>query len=323
MLTLYLLQTFVPLILIAWLAFAQPRSIFGFWVQALATAVGLVAISVTGIWMFPPWWTPYAFAVLLFMAIGNGLTRLRGRPLWPQGIIGWLFLAGFAALGLFAANDSRVAFAAREIPPGQAINLASPLGAGIYLVANGGAAASVNAHAIFLDQSVERRRPYWGTGHGVDLIAIDHWGLRVDGVMPSDPTRYDIFGREVIAPCGGSVIAAVDGLPDMQVPKTDAAHLAGNHVILHCGDVHILLGHLHKGSVRVAQGQKLQTGEIIALAGNTGNSSEPHLHIHAQLPGTAATPFSGAPIPIRINGRYLVRNDRFEVSDERRRPERK
>lgn len=321
MMALYLLQAFVPLILITWLAFAQPRSTFGFWVQALATGIGLVAISVTGIWMFPPWWAPYVFAVLLFMALVNGLTRLRGRPLWPQGIIGWLFLAGFAALGLFAANKASVAIAARPIPQGQSVNMASPLGAGIYLVANGGAAPSVNAHAIFLDQSVAWRRHYWGTGHGVDLIAIDHWGLRADGVMPLDPTRYRIFGRAVIAPCDGTVIAAVDGLPDMRVPRTDAAHLAGNHVILHCGDVHILLGHLHKGSVRVAQGQKLQTGEIIALAGNSGNSSEPHLHIHAQRPGTIATPFSGAPIPIRIDGRYLVRNDRFEVSGVRRRPE--
>lgn len=311
MMTVYLLQTFAPLILIAWLAFAQPRSTVGFWVQALATGTGLVAISVTGIWMFPPWWAPYGFAVLLFMAIVNGLTRLRGRPLWPRTVMNWLFLGGFAILGLYAANDARVALTARNIPLGQSVDLASPLGAGTYLVANGGAGPSVNAHAIFLVQSVARRKPYWGTGNGVDLVAIDRWGLRADGVMPSDPSRYRIFGRAVIAPCTGSVIVAVDGLPDMMVPKTDAAHLAGNHVILRCGDVDILLGHFHKGSLRVTRGQKLESGEMIALAGNSGNSSEPHLHIHAQRPGTKIAPFSGKPIPIRINGRYLVRNDRI------------
>lgn len=321
--TLYLLQTFVPVILISWLAFAQPHSKVGFWVQALATVVGLVAIRATGIWMFPPWWVPYAFAALLFIAIISGLTRLRGQPLWPHTVMSWLFVAGFSALGLYAANDARIAIAARQIPQGQTVTLASPLGAGTYLVANGGDAPSVNAHAIFLDQSVERRRPYWGTGHGVDLIAIDRRGLRANGLMPSDPSRYRIFGRSVIAPCTGSVIVAVDGLPDMLVPKADAAHLAGNHVILRCGDVHILLGHFHKGSLRVTRGQMLEKGEMIALAGNSGNSSEPHLHIHAQLPGTTAAPFSGAPIPIRINGRYLVRNDRFEVSGDQRRPERK
>lgn len=317
MMTVYLLQTFAPLILIAWLAFAQPLSTVGFWVQALATGVGLVAISATGIWMFPPWWAPYFFAALLFMAIITGFTRVRGQPLWPQTITTWLFLGGFAILGLYAANDARGAFAARQMPRGQSIDLVSPLGAGTYLIANGGDAPSVNAHAIFLDQSIGRRRPYWGTGHGVDLIAIDRWGLRAKGVMPLDPSRYRIFGRAVIAPCTGSVIVAVDGLPDMLVPKTDAAHLAGNHVVLRCGDVDILLGHFHKGSLRVTRGQKLEPGDMIALAGNSGNSSEPHLHIHAQLPGTTVAPFSGKPIPIRINGRYLVRNDRIIVPERK------
>ena len=322
MLILYVLQTLVPLILATWLAFIPPNSTVGFWTQAVATAIGLLAISVTGIWTFPPYWAPYGFAMLLFVAIISGVARRRVKTLWPQRVSGWALPALFAALSLYAANEVRIAFAASATPAGRVINLASPLGTGRYLVANGGAAPSINAHAAFLDQSVVRRRPYWGTGRGVDLVAIDRWGLRADGAMPPDPAQYRIYGRTVIAPCGGDVIAALDGLPDMEVPKTDAAHLAGNHVILRCDDVHILLGHFQKGSLRVTQGQKLSTGEKIALAGNSGNSSEPHLHIHAQLPGTTETPFSGRPIPIRISGQYLVRNDRLHVSGGRGRPER-
>jgi murein DD-endopeptidase MepM/ murein hydrolase activator NlpD len=59
---------------------------------------------------------------------------------------------------------------------------------------------------------------------------------------------------------------------------------------------------------------------VIAQVGNSGNTSEPHLHINAQVSGTANAPFSGAPIPIRINGRYLVRNDRFVVQERGGRP---
>jgi murein DD-endopeptidase MepM/ murein hydrolase activator NlpD len=322
MLILYLLQATVPLALIIWLAFAPPNSTAGFWTQVLATGIGLLAISTTGIWTFPPWWVPYSFAVLLVAATISGVARRRIQTLWPQSVRGWISFAAFAALGLYAVNESRIAFAASQASTGRVFNLKSPLGPGKYLVANGGAAPSINAHAAFLDQSVSRRRPYWGTGHGVDLVAIDRWGLRADGVMPPDPARYHIYGRAIIAPCGGDVIAALDGLPDMEVPKADTAHLAGNHVILRCGDVHILLGHFQKGSLSVTQGQKLRTGEKIALAGNSGNSSEPHLHIHAQLPGTTETPFSGKPIPIRINGQYLVRNDRVDGSGGRGRPER-
>lgn len=321
MLILYLLQTIVPLILIAWLALAPPRSATGFWTQALATGVGLLAISMTGIWAFPPWWTIYAFAALLLASVLIAFAkRRRQRQFRPNAIIGWLSLAGFAAFGLYAANESRVAVAAIQMPVGRHVDLASPLGPGVYLVANGGTGPSVNAHATLLDKSVARHRPYWGTAHGVDLIALDRWGLRADGIMPAEPGRYVIFGRSVIAPCAGEVIAAVDGLPDMPIPQVDHDHLAGNHVILRCSGAEILLGHFRKGSLLVRTGQRLVVGEPIAQVGNSGNTSEPHLHINAQEPGTPDAPFSGAPIPITIDGRYLVRNARFEVQTKGEHP---
>ena len=102
------------------------------------------------------------------------------------------------------------------------------------------------------------------------------------------------------------MIAAVDGLPDMPVPQVDHDHLAGNHVILRCAGADILLGHFHKGSLLVRTGQKFVVGEPIAQVGNSGNTSEPHLHINAMQTGTPDALFSGAPIPITIDGRYLV-----------------
>jgi hypothetical protein len=47
--------------------------------------------------------------------------------------------------------------------------------------------------------------------------------------------------------------------------------------------------------------------------GNSGNSNEPHLHIHAQRPGLVWDPFIGDPLPIRLDGRYPVRNDRVVI----------
>jgi Peptidase family M23 len=314
MLIVYLLQAIVPLVLIVWLAFAPPRNIAGFWTQSIATVLGLVAVIYTGIWTFPPWWMPYAFGLLLLATIIGTLMRKSGRPVWPSGILSWISLIGFAAFAVYAANETRVAVAAEVRPEGRVIDLASPLGPGSYLVANGGSAPSVNAHASLLDQSVAEHKPYWATGHGVDIVAINGWGLRANGIMPTDPQSYDIFGRSVIAPCDGEVITAVDGLPDLEVPKVDRSHLAGNHVILRCSTADILLGHFHMGSLVVQVGQRLSVGDAIAQVGNSGNTSEPHLHINAQEPGTTEAPFSGAPIPILINGRYLVRNDRFVVS---------
>jgi hypothetical protein len=313
MLTLYLMQAIVPAVLIAWLALAPPRNVVGFWAQGLSIGVALVAIRLTGIWMFPPWWAPYVFGALLIASVLGGLMKHQARWLWPRGFVGWLSVSGFSVLALYAANETRVALLARELPEYRSINLSSPFGSGTYFVANGGSAPSLNTHASMLDQSTVQHRPFWGTAYGVDLVALDRWGFRSNGIMPHDPNHYRIFGRAVIAPCAGEVIVAVDGLPDMQVPQADSAHLAGNHVILRCPGADILLGHFQNGSVLVRVGQHLVAGDPIAQVGNSGNTSEPHLHINAQGPGTAKAPFSGTPIPIRINGRYLVRNDRFEV----------
>jgi Peptidase family M23 len=320
MMALYLLQALVPVALIGWLAFAPPRSVVGFWVQALGIAISLVAISMTGIWAFPPWWTPYVFGAMLIVAVIAGLMWQREREFWPTSTMACLTATVFAGLTLWSANETRIAVAAQQVPDGRVVDLASPLGPGTYVVANGGSGPSINAHATFLDQSIARHRPYWGTGHGVDLIAIDRWGFRTAGLLPVEPDQYVIFGRPVVAPCAGDVIAAVDGLPDMQVPQVDRDHLAGNHVILRCSGVDILLGHFRRGTVLVRVGAKLSVGDAIAQVGNSGNTSEPHLHVHAQEPGTADAPFSGAPIPIRINDQYLVRNDRFVVSQPRGRP---
>lgn len=313
-LTLYLLQSVVPLVLIAWLAFAPPRSAVGFWMQALAIGGILMAIGRVGILSFPPWWALYVFGGLLVAAIANGLAQRRRFPRWPHGLGGWLCLIGFAGAGFYAANVVCLAAVAAALPAGRVVDLAAPLAPGTYLVANGGAAPAINAHAELLDQTVARHRRYWGTAHGVDLIALDRLGLRADGVLPVDPRRYEIFGRNVVAPCAGTVVVAVDGLRDMPVPMVDRRHLAGNHVILRCAAADILLGHFQRGSVRVHAGQRLAVGAPIAWVGNSGNTSEPHLHINAQLPGTVAAPFAGEPVPIRIQHRYLVRNDRLVVS---------
>jgi murein DD-endopeptidase MepM/ murein hydrolase activator NlpD len=61
----------------------------------------------------------------------------------------------------------------------------------------------------------------------------------------------------------------------------------------------------------VHPGDYVTTNTVLGEVGNSGNSTEPHLHIHAQRPGRIWDPFIGDPLPIRLDGRYLVRNDRM------------
>ncbi len=63
--------------------------------------------------------------------------------------------------------------------------------------------------------------------------------------------------------------------------------------------------------MRVTLGSTVGTDTLLGRVGNTGNTGEPHLHIHAQRPGTPTMPLSGEPLPIRLNGWYPVRNLRY------------
>jgi murein DD-endopeptidase MepM/ murein hydrolase activator NlpD len=186
-----------------------------------------------------------------------------------------------------------------------------PLGSVTYLVVNGGSQALINAHLGTL--TGQRFAPYRGQSYGVDLVRINRVGLRVPGFLPADPAAYFIYGDPVLAPCRGRVVLTEDGAADMPPPQADRAHMAGNHVILECESVWIVLGHLQRGSVAVQAGQVMEAGHVLGLVGNSGNTGEPHLHVHAQRPGSTIAPLSGEPVPIRLGGRYLVRNDRVHT----------
>jgi murein DD-endopeptidase MepM/ murein hydrolase activator NlpD len=55
--------------------------------------------------------------------------------------------------------------------------------------------------------------------------------------------------------------------------------ILGNHVVLDLGDgVYAALAHLRRGSVRVRPGDRVAAGQQLAAWGNSGNSTEPHLH---------------------------------------------
>ncbi|MEZ7171746.1 M23 family metallopeptidase [Sporosarcina sp. OR05] len=60
------------------------------------------------------------------------------------------------------------------------------------------------------------------------------------------------------------------------------------------------MAHMKEGSVAVAKGDTVTTGQLLGKVGNSGNTSEPHLHIHAELDGKG--------VPLTFDGRFLVRN---------------
>jgi hypothetical protein len=112
----------------------------------------------------------------------------------------------------------------------------------------------------------------------------------------------------------------------------------GNHVVIETSDGDcVVLAHLRRGSVRVRTGEQVAAGVAVAQCGNSGNSSEPHLHLHVmdhpQPLVAAGVPFQfvdavGAPTPVPANGSVLIGPSRTDgdaprpASDSRERQRR-
>ena len=142
----------------------------------------------------------------------------------------------------------------------------------------------------------------FGTRYAIDFVGVDERGRTapvVDWrtlVTTEPPERYFSFGRPVLAPCDGTVVDLHDGEPDhggrrsplSLVPyavgqasrvRQGVHAIAGNHVTIAYAGVFVTLVHLQRGSLRVAVGDAVATGDHLAECGNSGNSTQPCVHV--------------------------------------------
>jgi hypothetical protein len=292
--------------LVSWRAPIGPPPQRAAWLQAVNRALFWSATGLTLIWTTPVYLlepgeyravigivaVATVIDVLLTLVLGGGLVR----PVWNAlPLLGWLFL-GIEALRIVAG------------PPGAAVELTVPCD-GEWAVVHGGRSALVNHHYPILAQS-----------HALDLVKLEAGRTCV-----GDPARvesYPAFGAVVRAPNDGRVVRAVDAKVDVAVGQTDVDAPVGNHVVIQIGPAHhVLLAHLQHGSVEVREGQTVQTGEPVGRCGNSGNTSQPHLHLQVQSgPDFEAEDLTTYPIVFRggqlLRGRAVVtgsprRNDRI------------
>lgn len=253
------------------------------WIATLLLASGIVGFSVLaapwGIFGLP---VRYLLILLFVAAVVRSLRRAPAEELKPESPLRGLVKV---LMGVFFGGVAIGVLRGYQVPAG-AIDLAFPLRGGAYIAGHGGSTSAANMHHYHPTQK-----------YALDIMKVNAAGMRARGLFPAENTRYRIFGTPVLSPCDGTVRAAVDGLPD----RRDEKALPGNHVIVRCGDVDVLLAHLQRGSVAVRPGAVLRKGQPLGRVGNSGNSTEPHLHVHAER--------NGAGVPVTFDGEWLVRNE--------------
>ena len=156
------------------------------------------------------------------------------------------------------------------VPKRHQTDLSLPFG-GKWLVFWGGDTKKLNQH-----HDVPNQR------FAFDFLGVDGAGKTHKGQGKSNRDYY-AFGREVLTPADGVVTDVIRGVRDNAPGSMNPYSALGNAVFVrHRKHEVSVLAHFKYGSIKVKVGDKVKKGQILGLCGNSGNSSEPHLHYHVQ-----------------------------------------
>lgn len=148
--------------------------------------------------------------------------------------------------------------------------------------------------------------PFWGEwtvaqGHNGKHTHKGDWGRAFDFMILDDESKTFIsngllcenfycYNKPILAPADGIVEEITDDIDDNEIGKVNTTNNWGNTIIIrHLAGLYTQMSHLKKGSFKVAKGEFVRQGDLVAHCGNSGRSPEPHLHFQVQT-----TPLLGA-----------------------------
>lgn len=174
--------------------------------------------------------------------------------------------------------------------------IAPPLEGGNWLAGNGPARTSGHRRALI---------PIGGTPaiaqrFAIDFVMVDSTWKTFRGDQLKNDSYY-CYGVDALAVGDGIVVARKDSIPE-NIPGANSRAVpitletvGGNHVIIDLGGGRFAFyAHLQPGSLRVKLGDRVKKGQVLGLVGNSGNSTEPHLHFHI-ADGTSPLGSEGMP----------------------------
>jgi len=163
-----------------------------------------------------------------------------------------------------------------------------------------------NGEWLVINGGIDKKTSHsWGIPN--QRYAYDFFILDAEGKSFSGDNKviddYHCYGKDILAPADGEVISAVKKHPDSNVygngtAECKAHDIRGNHIVIrHSKKEYSLIAHLKPGSVTVNKGDMVKQGQVIANCGNSGNTTEPHIHFQVS---ESKNFFTSASLPIRF-----------------------
>jgi len=293
-----------------WFALSNRRTHTESFIKVLSILFLLIGLWVGGVWVYPP---VYGLLVIALVFFGTVFVHFR-KSTTP--VIRWRALVSCSPVVVIIPLACFLlwqGFTGRQTPAGEFIELDPPFtpdqGA---CVISGGISPLLNFH-IFPSQSARDLAQQYA----LDIIKTRSNGFRtIKGYTlnpkPADASAYEMFDTPVISPCNGKVVEQENRQIDQPIGGSDKVRTSGNGVVLQCGDYHVHLHHMKRGSVLVELGDPVKSGQILGRIGNSGNTIEPHLHLHTETiveVGDASK--HGDPVHMSFDGKFMARGDCF------------
>jgi hypothetical protein len=200
-----------------------------------------------------------------------------------------------------------------------AVVIGPPLRGGTWLAANGPADASGHRRALIPIAGV----PAIAQRFAIDWVKVGDDNRTFTGDQLENES-YHAEGLDALAVANGTVVAVKDSIPE-NVPGINSRAVpitletvGGNHVIIDIGGGnYAFYAHLKPGSIRVKKGDRVTRGQVVGLVGNTGNSTEPHLHFHIS---DGNSPLGSEGLPYRVDFEIVGHCKTFNMGCERSAP---
>ncbi|MET9670663.1 M23 family metallopeptidase [Streptomyces sp. NPDC006475] len=227
----------------------------------------------------------------------------------------WVWLPAALALAIVVELSRRARRVHAHRPP--AVEVEAPV-AGRWSALNS-PADKVPSHGVH----------GYGQTYAIDIVAEPEKGARPAFAwlwpLARRNSAFPAFGAPLFAVADATVVHASDGRRDhlsrnslamlvymllVEASVRDiggASWVVGNHIVLDLGDgTYAMYAHVQRGSLGVRAGDTVRAGQQIARCGNSGNSSEPHVHFQLMdgpdLDTARGVPFAWRGIGVPRNG---------------------